>query len=337
MPDVRDSASADGSAIDAPQTTLNGTAPDGTATDSVISEGVNSEGATLDGIPVEHSDLPPFHLPEEPVTLIEPDTGHFGQLARDLWTFRELLAFLTWRDIKIRYKQTALGAAWALLQPLTTMLITAVFFGKLGGLAAKTGGTPYPLFVFAGLLPWTFIANAVQNGGNSLVSNSNLMTKVFFPRLLLPAATVLGGLVDLMISFLLLDIIMGYYGVRPGASVLLLPLLLVLLTLLASGVGALLAGITVRFRDVRYALPLLVQSWMLLSPVIWPPTLVPAAFRPYLALNPMTGILDGFRACLLNKPIPWGELGISTVVTLLLLVFSVRAFRRMEAFFADII
>ena len=313
--------------IGAPQTAVNGTHPDA----------VNAADVALAGIPVEHSDLPPFQLPAEPVTLIEPDTGRFGQLARDLWNFRELLAFLTWRDIKIRYKQTALGAAWALLQPLTTMLITAVFFGKLGGLEAKTGGTPYPLFVFAGLLPWTFIANAVQNGGNSLVSNSNLMTKVFFPRLLLPAATVLGGLVDLAISFLLLDIIMGYYGVMPGRAVFLLPFLLILLTLLAAAIGSLLAGLTVRFRDVRYALPLLVQSWMLLSPVIWPPSLVPAAFRPYLALNPMTGILDGFRACLLNKPLPWGELGISTVVTLVLLVFSVRAFRRMEAFFADII
>lgn len=258
-------------------------------------------------------------------------------LSRDLWHYRELLGFLTWREIKVRYKQTALGAGWALLQPLTTMIIATLFFGRLGGLEHKTGGVPYPLFAFAGLLPWTFFSNALQNGGNSLVQNSNLMTKVYFPRLLLPAAVVMSWLVDLFIAFGLLAVLMVYYHTAPGANIVALPLVFLLLVVLATSLGAALAGVAVRFRDVRYVLPLLTQSLMLMSPVIWPPSIVPQQYRFLLALNPLTGIINGFRAALVNTPLPWGEIGISALLTVIILALSVRGFRRMEASFADVI
>ncbi|HMF54723.1 MAG TPA: ABC transporter permease, partial [Pyrinomonadaceae bacterium] len=248
------------------------------------------------------------------------------------WAYRELLYFLVWRDVKVRYKQTVLGAAWAILQPLLLMLIFNFFFARLGGISS--GNIPYPLFAYAGLLPWTFFATAITNSGNSLVGSTNLITKVYFPRTFLPAAAVGAGLVDLAIAFGLLIIMMIYYGVGLHLSFALLPVLIVLVTLLALGVGLLMSALNVKYRDVRYALPFIIQIWMFTSPVIYP---VPERWRWLLSMNPMTGIIEGFRAALFGQPFNWLTLGVSAAITLALLVCSALAFNRMEKSFADVI
>ena len=268
----------------------------------------------------------------EPLVVIEPGTSWVGVNLRELWGYRELLYFLTWRDVKVRYKQTLLGAAWALLQPLILMLIFTVFFSRLAGI--KSVGAPYPLFAYTGLLPWTFFANAVTNSGNSLIGSTNLITKVYFPRMLIPAAAVAAGLVDLGISFVLLIGLMFYYRVGLHMNILLLPGLIALVTVLAIGVGLWMSALNVKYRDIRYALPFLIQIWMFASPVIYP---VPQRWRWVLALNPMTGIIEGFRSALFGQPFVWRSLGLSTVITILILVYSAFTFRRMERSFADVI
>jgi len=272
------------------------------------------------------------HLPETPLVVIEAQKSWTGINLKDLWAYRELLYFLVWRDVKVRYKQTVLGAAWAILQPLLLMLIFNFFFARLGGISS--GNIPYPLFAYAGLLPWTFFATAITNSGNSLVGSTNLITKVYFPRTFLPAAAVGAGLVDLAIAFGLLIIMMIYYGVGLHLSFALLPVLIVLVTLLALGVGLLMSALNVKYRDVRYALPFIIQIWMFTSPVIYP---VPERWRWLLSMNPMTGIIEGFRAALFGQPFNWLTLGVSAAITLALLVCSALAFNRMEKSFADVI
>ena len=275
-------------------------------------------------------------LPDEPLVKIRPSKSSVALDLRDLWAYRELLYFLTWRDLKVRYKQTALGVAWAIIQPLFTMLIFTLFFGRLAGIPSDR--VPYPVFVYAGLLLWTFFANAVTNSGNSLVGNANLLTKVYFPRMIIPGAAVGAGLVDFFIAFVILVGLMIYYGVSVTWSVMLLPVLVTLTTLLALGVGMWMSALNVKYRDIRYALPFVIQLWMFISPVIYPSSFVPQKWRWVLALNPLTGIIEGFRASLLGqKAFDWVSLGISAAITLVMLVYAAYTFRQMERSFADIV
>ena len=275
------------------------------------------------------------NLPDAPLVTIEANKGWSASELRDLWAYRELLYFLTWRDVKVRYKQTELGIAWAIIQPLLTMLIFTLFFGRLAGVPSDN--VPYPIFAYAGLLPWTFFANAITNSGNSLVGSANLITKVYFPRVIIPGAAVAAGLVDFAIGFVILVVLMFYYSVVPGWGLLMFLPLVLLTTLLAAGMGMWLSGLNVKYRDVRFALPFLIQLWMFVSPVIYPASFLPAKFRWFLSLNPMTGIIEGFRASLFGHRFNWGSLGISTVITLALLLYASYSFRRMEKTFADIV
>lgn len=271
-------------------------------------------------------------LPNEPLVVIEASRSWAVLNFRDLWAYRELLYFLTWRDVKVRYKQTVLGATWAILQPLLLMLIFNFFFARLAGISSGT--VPYPLFAYAGLLPWTFFANAIANSGNSLVGSTNLITKVYFPRMIIPAAAVGAGLVDFAIAFVLLIGLMFYFRVSLTPSIVVLPILIGLTALLALGIGLLMSALTVKYRDVRYALPFVVQCWMFASPVIYP---VPAKWRWLLSINPMTGIIEGFRAVLFGQQLNWPTLGLSAAFTFAILVFATFVFSRLEKSFADVI
>lgn len=276
-------------------------------------------------------------LPDDPLITIEPGRSWAALNLRDVWRYRELLYFLTWRDVKVRYKQTLLGAAWAILQPLLTMLIFTLFFGNLAGIGNRTEGIPYPLFAYAGLLIWTFFANAVTNSGNSLVGSANLITKIYFPRMIIPGAAVGAGLVDFAIAFLILGGLMAYYRMGLHWSILMLPLLLALTTLLALGVGMWMSALNVKYRDIRYALPFLIQLWMFVSAVIYPSNMVGGRLRLALMLNPVAGIIENFRASLFGRPFDWTALALSLLFTFILLVYSAYSFRRMEKSFADIV
>jgi lipopolysaccharide transport system permease protein len=249
--------------------------------------------------------------------------------------FDKPLAVIEPSDVKVRYKQTVLGAAWAVIQPLFTMVIFTLFFGKLAGIPSN--GVPYAIFAYAGLLPWTFFSNAVTNSSNSLVGSANLVTKIYFPRMMIPGAAVAAGLIDLAISFIILVGLMIYYGVSVGWNILILPLLIVLTTLLATGVGMWMSALNVKYRDIRYALPFLIQLWMFLSPIIYPLSMVPEKWRWALMLNPLTGVVEGFRSALFSQPFDWVAIALSAGITLVLLVSSAYAFRKMERNFADII
>jgi lipopolysaccharide transport system permease protein len=274
-------------------------------------------------------------LPDQPLVRIRPARKWAALDLGDLWAYRELLYFLVWRDVKVRYRQTLLGAAWAVIQPLFTMLIFTLFFGKLAGLPSD--GVPYAVFAFAGLLPWTYFSNAVTSSGNSLVGSANLITKVYFPRMIIPAAAVLAGLVDFAVALVIMAALMLYFGVAVSWSILIFPPLVVLTALLAAGVGMLMSALNVKYRDVRYALPFLIQLWMFASPVIYPSSLLPEKWRWVLALNPLTGIIEGFRASLFGLSLDRVSLLMSAAVTLLLLVVSAYVFRRMEKSFADVV
>ena len=272
----------------------------------------------------------------EPLVRIRASGGGWAGLdLRSVWAYREQLYFLTWRDLKVRYKQTALGAAWAVLQPTLMMLVFTLFFGRLAGMPSD--GVPYPLFAYAGLLPWTFFSNAVSGSGNSLVGSSHLITKVYFPRMIIPAAAVGAGLADLLLGFVVLVPLMLYYGVAPGAHLVMLVPLVLLAALLALGVGMWMSALNVKYRDVRFALPFLIQLWMFASPVIYPLSQVPQGWRWVMALNPLTGVIQGFRSALLGQPFDWGALAASAAVTLAALVYAAYSFRRMEKSFADIV
>lgn len=283
----------------------------------------------------ENPHLSSAELPVEPLVVIEPNKAWSALNLQDLWTFRELLYFLTWRDVKVRYKQTELGVAWAIIQPLLTMLIFTIFFGRLAGVPSDN--VPYPLFAYAGLLPWTFFSNAISNSGNSLVGNANLLTKVYFPRMIIPGAAVAAGLVDFAIAFVILLILMVYYGVVVTWNILMFPVVLLLTTLLALGMGMWLSALNVKYRDVRFALPFLIQLGLFVSPVIYPASFLPARFRWLLSLNPMTGIIEGYRSSLFGREFNWIALATSAAITLILLIYSSYSFRRMEKSFADIV
>ena len=254
---------------------------------------------------------------------------------RELWEYRELLYFLVWRDVKVRYKQTALGAAWAIIQPLFTMIVFSVFFGRLAGLPSD--GLPYPVFSYTALVPWTYFATALAMSSNSLVDHARLITKVYFPRLLVPAASVLAGLLDLAIASTVLVGMILYYGIVPGPAVLLLPAFVILAAATALGVGLWLSALNVQYRDVRYTIPFLVQFWLFLTPVAYSSSLVPERWRALYGLNPMTGVVEGFRWALLGKADPPGALlFVSVASVILLLGGGLFYFRRMERRFADV-
>jgi lipopolysaccharide transport system permease protein len=270
------------------------------------------------------------------ITVIEPKTGWVPVDFREIWNYRELLYFLTKRDIKVRYKQTVLGGLWAVIQPAFTMLVFTLFFGRLAKMPSD--GLPYPIFVYAGLLPWTYFANAVSASGNSLVGSSNLITKVYFPRLVVPASAALAGLLDFFIALFVLAALMIWYQFLPGPAILLFPFLVVLTFLCAVGVGLWLSALNVQYRDIRYAIPFLIQVWMFVSPVIYPVSLVHGNYQWLLALNPMGGVIHAYRASLLgHQPIDWGLLGLSTLIILALFFGGLYYFRRMEKVFADVV
>lgn len=270
-------------------------------------------------------------------TIIEPQPGWKLLDLREMWRYRELLYFLVWRDVKVRYKQTVLGALWAILQPVATMVVFSLFFGRLAQMPA--GDVPYPLFVFAGLLPWTFFSNAVSGAGGSVVGNQNLVTKVYFPRLFIPMGTIGAGLVDLAIAFGVLIVLMLGYGVMPGPQMLLVPLLTVALLAAALGVGVLLSALTVAYRDFRHVVPFMVQLWMFATPCVYMRTesFLSPRWNAILPLNPAFGIIANFRAATLGEPLDWYSLGISGTVALGFLVLGCLYFRRVERSFADII
>ncbi|MFK8115158.1 MAG: ABC transporter permease [Rubripirellula sp.] len=237
---------------------------------------------------------------ELPIIRIEPASGWMPLRLAELWEYRELFFFLTWRDIKVRYKQTLLGASWAIIQPLFTMLVFSLFFGKLAGIPSDD--IPYPIFAFAALVPWTFFASSLSQSSNSLVQGSNLIKKVYFPRLALPISSVLAGIVDFFLAFCVLMIMMAMYGIAPTWRVIVLPFLLLLAFITALGVGLWLSAMNVRYRDVRYAVPFLIQFWMFATPIAYPSSMLSEPWRTVYGINPMVGVVEGFRWALLYDP-----------------------------------
>jgi lipopolysaccharide transport system permease protein len=272
-----------------------------------------------------------------PLTIIEPKKGWVPIDFKEIWNYRELLYFLTKRDIKVRYKQTVLGGLWAIIQPAFTMIVFTLFFGRLAKVPSE--GMPYPIFVYAGLLPWTYFANAVSGSGNSLVGSANLITKIYFPRLIVPASASLAGLLDFFIAMFVLGVLMIHYHFVPSIlGIFLFPFLVGLTFLCALGVGLWLSAMNVQYRDIRYVIPFLVQIWMFVSPVIYPVSIVNEKYQWLLALNPMAGLIKAYRASILgHQPIDWVLLGISAFIILLLLMSGLFYFRRMEKVFADVV
>ncbi len=269
------------------------------------------------------------------VTIIEPQKGWRTLDLRELWAYRELLYVLTMRDIKVRYKQTVLGFAWAIIQPVMLMIVFSVFFGNLAKMPSD--GVPYPIFVYAGLLPWTFFANAITTAGNSLVGSAQLVSKVYFPRLIIPLASVGAGLVDFVISAAVLLLLMVYYDVMWSMNLLLVPLLVLGASVAALAVGTFLSALNVAYRDFRYVIPFLVQFWMFATPVVYPASLVPEKWRWLLYFNPMAGLIEGFRSAFLAKPFDLDGFVISLAVATLLFVAGIAYFEKVERRFADII
>ena len=271
-----------------------------------------------------------------PTLVIRPSRGWAALDLADLWQYRELIYFLTWRDIKVRYKQTVLGGAWAILQPFLTMVVFSVFFGRLAGIPSD--GLPYPIFAYCALLPWQLFAHALTESSNSLVANERLITKVYFPRLVVPISAVLAGLLDFLVAFVMLIGMMMYYHIRPTAAVWTVPLFLLLAVGAALGVGLWLSALNVQYRDVRYTIPFLTQFWLFLTPVAYPSTLVPVSWRALYGLNPMAGVVEGFRWALLGKAEgPGALLAVSVAITIVMLVGGLYYFRRMEKTFADVV
>jgi lipopolysaccharide transport system permease protein len=271
-----------------------------------------------------------------PYTVIRPSRGWISLDLQELWHYRELLFFLTWRDIKVRYMQTALGAAWAILQPLLSMMVLTIFFGHLA--KVPSNGIPYPLFAYTALVPWQLFAYALTESSNSVVLNERLITKIYFPRLVIPLASVLTGLVDFLIAFPLIIAMMIWYGIAPTLAILTLPLFVLFAMATALAAGLWLSALNVQYRDVRHTLTFIVQFWMFASPVAYPSTLVPARWRPLYGLNPMAGVIEGFRWALLRKsPAPGPMLAVSILVTAVILGGGLYYFRRMEKTFADVV
>jgi lipopolysaccharide transport system permease protein len=274
-------------------------------------------------------------LTDTPWSTIEPTTSWKIFDLRELWAYRELLFFLTWRDVRVRYKQAVLGMGWVVLQPLLMTIVFTIFLGVI--IRVPSDNIPYPVFAYSGLVLWTFFAGAISNSGNSLVGNAHLITKVYFPRLLIPLASILARLVDLLVAFVILIGLMIYFraGISPG--LLFVPVLILLLAALALGLGMWTSSVNVKYRDVGLALPVFIQLWMFVSPVVYPSTLVPEQWRLVYSLNPLVGIIEGFRAALFGKSFNWQALAISAFVTTVLLVYAGYAFKSREKTFADII
>jgi len=294
------------------------------------------KGTTARAITPVESDFkePSAHVAER-YALIKSEAAGVQLNLGELWRYRELLYFLTLRDIKVRYKQTLMGVAWVIIQPLTTVLIFTLVFNRFVRL--DTGPLPYPLFALSGLLLWLFFANAVTNSTHSLVSNANLITKVYFPRMFIPAASVGAGLVDLSVAFLLLIALCFYYGVALTLQILLLPVFVLMMALLALGVGLLAAAVTVKYRDLRHALPFIIQLWMFASPVIYPTSIVPPRWKWLVIINPVAGILEAFRAAITGRSFDWMHISVSLAITFVVLGGAIYIFRRFEDKFADFV
>jgi len=270
------------------------------------------------------------------LTVIRPSRGWIGVDFKELWRYRELLYFLIWRDIKVRYKQSLLGASWAILQPLLTMIIFTVFFGRWAGI--PTDDVPQPVFYFAGILPWQLFQSGVSKAGTSLVASRNLITKIYFPRIAIPVAPIIAGLLDFALAFLILIGLMLYYGIVPTTALWTLPLFLMLTLLTAMGVGIWLAGLNVTYRDVGYVIPFLLQAWFFLSPIVYSSNIVPENLQPYYGLNPMVGVIEGFRWAILGTGQPEPVALIASIgIASLLLISGVIYFKRMERTFADVV
>lgn len=274
-------------------------------------------------------------MQELEITKIKPSGAWITLDLSDLWAYRELLYFLTVRDVKIRYKQTALGVLWAVLQPVLTTAIFTVLFSRFAQFETKQ--VPYPLFALSGLMIWLFVHTSITMASNSFVGNVNLVTKVYFPRLIVPISAVLAGLFDLVFSFAILIILMVFYGAAPSAKIAFMPLFLILAIIQTLAIGTLTSALNVRFRDVKFALPFILQVWMIASPIFYPMNILPEKWRLLFAINPLTGILEGFRSSLFGTPFDWEVIGISAVSTLFITVFSLFVFKRMEDDFADLI
>jgi lipopolysaccharide transport system permease protein len=272
-----------------------------------------------------------------PMIRVQRSRGWVSLRLGELWAYRELVYFLTWRDVKVRYKQTVLGAAWAILQPFLTMLVFSLFFGKLAKMPSE--GVPYPIFAFAALVPWTFFANGLTQSSNSLVGSANLITKVYFPRLAVPVATILSGVIDFLLAFGVLLAMMFYYRLAPSTHVIWLPVFMLLALVTSLGVGLWLSAMNVQFRDVRYTVPFLTQFWMFATPIAYPITLLREPWKQTVfAINPMVGAVEGFRWAIFGtRAAPIAVVGVSFATALAVLVGGALYFRRMERTFADIV
>jgi lipopolysaccharide transport system permease protein len=280
--------------------------------------------------------LKPIEVDNISETIIEPSTGWVSLKLGELWEYRELLYFLTWRDIKVRYKQTILGAAWAIIQPFFTMVVFSLFFGRLAGVPSD--GIPYPIFSYAALVPWQFFANGLTQASNSLVGSANMIRKVYFPRLTMPIATVFSGVVDFTLAFIVLLGMMFFYGVTPTGKVLWLPFFLLLALVTSLGVGLWLSAMNVQFRDVRYTVPFITQFWLFATPIAYPSSLLSEPWRTLYGINPMVGVVEGFRWALLGTDTAPGPIIIvSSIAALILLISGAFYFRRMEKTFADVV
>jgi len=269
-------------------------------------------------------------------TRIEPSKGWVSLNLRELWNYRELFYFFIWRDLKVRYRQTILGVAWAVLQPFMTMVIFSIFFGRLA--RVDSDGLPYPIFSFAALVPWNFFSGALISGSNSLIGNANMLKKIYFPRMTMPISTALSGLVDFGIAFIVLVGMMVYYGYRPTGNVVWLPLLLLLALVTALGVSLWLSALNVRFRDVRYTVPFIAQAWLFATPIAYSSSLLEEPWKTIYGLNPMVGVVEGFRWALLGTDtVPGPMVIVSTLAALAILVSGAYYFRRMERDFADVV
>jgi len=270
------------------------------------------------------------------VIVVKPSKGWISLKLKELWEYRELLYFMVWRDIKVRYKQTVLGVAWAIIQPFFTMVVFSIFFGRLA--KVPSDGLPYPIFAYAALVPWTFFANGLNQASNSLVGNANLIRKVYFPRLVVPISSVISGVVDFVLAFAVLLGMMMFFGIFPTLNIIWLPFLLLLTFITSLGTGLWLSALNVQFRDVRYTLPFLTQFWLFATPIAYPSSLLSEPWRTLYAINPMVGVVEGFRWALLGTDTAPGPIMIvSSLVALALLIGGAYYFRRLEKSFADVV
>ena len=270
------------------------------------------------------------------VLRIEPSVGWVSLRLHELWEYRELLYFLTWRDIKVRYKQTLLGGAWAIIQPFFTMVVFSLFFGRLAKIPSD--GIPYPIFAFAALVPWTFFANGLTQSSNSLVNSANLLKKVYFPRLVIPISSVMSGVVDFVLAFIVLTGMILFYGIIPTGKIVWLPLLLLLALVTCLGVGLWFSAMNVQYRDIRYTIPFMTQFWMFATPIAYPSSLLAEPWRTIYGINPMVGVVEGFRWALLGtETAPGNMIFVSSIAAVALLISGAFFFRRMEKTFADVV